>query len=255
MGSVGAARAMPNICLQMLLRGANTVGYTPYPTKVTTAFVAEATDVGIDIFRIFDALNNIEQMRPAIDAVRETGTAVAEVAMSYTGDLRTRPKSCTRSTTICGWPSRSSMPARTFLRSRTWPGCCARRRPPLWCRRCAGVRPAGARAHPRHPGGQLATYLAAWQAGPVPSTAPAPRCPARPVSLRCRRSSPLPRTPNMIPAWTWARCAISNRTGRPCARYAPFESVYRPHRACTPTRSPAVSCPTCASRRSRARAG
>ncbi|MGC5247908.1 pyruvate carboxylase [Gordonia sp. DT219] len=79
--------AMPNICLQMLLRGANTVGYTPYPTRVTTAFVAEATDVGIDIFRIFDALNNIEQMRPAIDAVRDTGTAVAEVAMSYTGDL------------------------------------------------------------------------------------------------------------------------------------------------------------------------
>ncbi|WP_288337690.1 pyruvate carboxylase [uncultured Gordonia sp.] len=79
--------AMPNICLQMLLRGANTVGYTPYPTKVTTAFVAEATATGVDIFRIFDALNNIEQMRPAIDAVRETGTAVAEVAMSYTGDL------------------------------------------------------------------------------------------------------------------------------------------------------------------------
>lgn len=79
--------AIPNICLQMLLRGANTVGYTPYPTKVTSAFVAEATDVGIDIFRIFDALNNIEQMRPAIDAVRETGHAVAEVAMSYTGDI------------------------------------------------------------------------------------------------------------------------------------------------------------------------
>ncbi|MFT4126627.1 MAG: pyruvate carboxylase [Gordonia sp. (in: high G+C Gram-positive bacteria)] len=79
--------AMPNVCLQMLLRGANTVGYTPYPTKVTTAFVAEATDVGIDIFRIFDALNNIEQMRPAIDAVRETGSAIAEVAISYTGDV------------------------------------------------------------------------------------------------------------------------------------------------------------------------
>ena len=78
---------IPNICLQMLLRGANTVGYTPYPQKVTTAFVAEATDVGIDIFRIFDALNNIEQMRPAIDAVLETDRAVAEVAMSYTGDL------------------------------------------------------------------------------------------------------------------------------------------------------------------------
>ena len=60
---------MPGLCLQMLLRGRNTVGYTPYPTKVTTSFVAEAADVGIDIFRIFDALNDVEQMRPAIEAV------------------------------------------------------------------------------------------------------------------------------------------------------------------------------------------
>ena len=52
---------MPGLCLQMLLRGRNTVGYTPYPTKVTTAFVAEAAEVGIDIFRIFDALNDVER--------------------------------------------------------------------------------------------------------------------------------------------------------------------------------------------------
>jgi len=78
---------VPNICLQMLLRGRNTVGYTPYPESVTHAFVDEATAVGVDIYRIFDALNNVESMRPAIDAVRETGTAIAEVAMSYTGDL------------------------------------------------------------------------------------------------------------------------------------------------------------------------
>ncbi|WP_284743726.1 pyruvate carboxylase [Amycolatopsis sp. RTGN1] len=79
--------AVPNICLQMLLRGRNTVGYTPYPTEVTTAFVEEATKTGIDIFRIFDALNDVEQMRPAIEAVRETGSAVAEVALCYTSDL------------------------------------------------------------------------------------------------------------------------------------------------------------------------
>ena len=79
--------AVPNVCLQMLLRGRNTVGYTPYPTEVTDAFVAEATATGIDVFRIFDALNDVEQMRPAIDAVRATGTAVAEVALCYTGDL------------------------------------------------------------------------------------------------------------------------------------------------------------------------
>ncbi len=78
---------VPNICLQMLLRGRNTVGYTPYPTEVTDAFVQEAAATGIDIFRIFDALNDIGQMRPAIDAVRGTGTAIAEVALCYTADL------------------------------------------------------------------------------------------------------------------------------------------------------------------------
>ncbi len=79
--------AMPNVALQMLLRGRNTVGYTPYPTKVTDAFVREAAATGVDIFRVFDALNDVDQMRPAVDAVLETGTAVAEVALCYTGDL------------------------------------------------------------------------------------------------------------------------------------------------------------------------
>ena len=79
--------AMPNLNLQMLLRGRNTVGYTPYPTAVTTAFVQEAARTGVDIFRVFDALNDVEQMRPAIDAVLETGQAVAEVALCYSGDM------------------------------------------------------------------------------------------------------------------------------------------------------------------------
>ncbi|MDQ4500781.1 pyruvate carboxylase [Sinomonas sp. ASV322] len=80
-------KAIPNVCLQMLLRGRNTVGYTPYPEEVTDAFVKEAAETGIDIFRIFDALNDVNQMAPAIRAVRATGTAVAEVALCYTGDL------------------------------------------------------------------------------------------------------------------------------------------------------------------------
>lgn len=79
--------AMPNIPIQMLLRGQNTVGYTPYPAQVARAFVREAAATGVDVFRIFDALNDVNQMRVAIDAVRETGTAVAEVALCYTGDL------------------------------------------------------------------------------------------------------------------------------------------------------------------------
>ncbi|GAA1050839.1 pyruvate carboxylase [Arthrobacter russicus] len=79
--------ALPNICLQMLLRGRNTVGYTPYPEEMTEAFVQEAAASGIDIFRIFDALNDVNQMAPAIKAVRATGTAVAEVALCYTSDM------------------------------------------------------------------------------------------------------------------------------------------------------------------------
>ena len=79
--------AVPNVALQMLLRGRNTVGYTPYPTEVTDAFVREAAKTGVDIFRIFDALNDVGQMRPAIDSVLETGHSLAEVAVCYTGDL------------------------------------------------------------------------------------------------------------------------------------------------------------------------
>ncbi|WKD59750.1 pyruvate carboxylase [Corynebacterium caspium] len=80
-------QAMPNINIQMLLRGRNTVGYTPYPNTVCKAFVQEAARSGIDIFRIFDALNDVSQMRPAIEAVLETNTTIAEVAMAYSGNL------------------------------------------------------------------------------------------------------------------------------------------------------------------------
>ena len=79
--------AVPNITLQMLLRGRNTVGYTPYPEAVTDAFVVEAQATGVDIFRIFDALNDVSNMRPAIDAVLATEKAVAEVGLCYSGNL------------------------------------------------------------------------------------------------------------------------------------------------------------------------
>jgi pyruvate carboxylase len=78
--------AVPNLCLQMLLRGRNTVGYTPYPDKVANAFVHEAATTGVDIFRVFDAFNDVEQMRPAIEAVLETGK-IAEGTLCYSGDL------------------------------------------------------------------------------------------------------------------------------------------------------------------------
>ncbi|HYC76927.1 MAG TPA: pyruvate carboxylase, partial [Planctomycetota bacterium] len=78
--------AIPNICFQMLLRGSNGVGYSAYPDNVVRAFVEEAATSGVDIFRIFDALNWTEQMQTAIDAVRGQGK-VAECAVCYTGDL------------------------------------------------------------------------------------------------------------------------------------------------------------------------
>ena len=77
---------LPNVCLQMLLRGQNAVGYTRYPPDVVRSFVDEAHESGIDIFRIFDANNDVDHIRPAIEATLEAG-AVAEGAVCYTGDL------------------------------------------------------------------------------------------------------------------------------------------------------------------------
>lgn len=158
--------AIPNICLQMLLRGANTVGYTPYPTAVTSAFVAEATDVGIDIFRVFDALNNIEAMRPAIDAVRETGTAVAEVAMSYTGDLADPSEDLYTLDYYLRLAEQIVDAGAHVLAIKDMAGLL---RAPAATKLVTALRsefdlPIHVHTHDT-PGGQLATYLAAWEAG------------------------------------------------------------------------------------------
>lgn len=77
---------VPNILTQMLLRGANGVGYTNYPDNVVRDFVDRAAQSGMDVFRIFDCLNWIENMRVAIDAVLRSGK-LAEGAICYTGDI------------------------------------------------------------------------------------------------------------------------------------------------------------------------
>jgi len=79
-------RIVPNICFQMLLRGSNAVGYASYADNVIREFVIEAHRQGIDIFRVFDSLNSIENMRLSLEAVLETG-AVCEAAICYTGDI------------------------------------------------------------------------------------------------------------------------------------------------------------------------
>ena len=77
--------AMPNLMTQMLLRGANGVGYTNYPDNVVQEFVRQASQ-NIDVFRVFDSLNWVENMRVAMDAVVENGK-ICEGAICYTGDI------------------------------------------------------------------------------------------------------------------------------------------------------------------------
>jgi pyruvate carboxylase len=79
-------KRVPNICFQMLLRGSNAVGYSNYPPNVVKGFIRHAADAGMDIFRIFDSLNDLPNMAAAMEAVRGT-RAVCEGTVCYTGDI------------------------------------------------------------------------------------------------------------------------------------------------------------------------
>ncbi|MCZ4282131.1 pyruvate carboxylase [Kiloniella laminariae] len=78
--------AMPNLLTQMLLRASNGVGYTNYPDNVVQYFVKQSADAGMDLFRVFDSLNWVENMRVAMDAVGDSGK-ICEAAICYTGDI------------------------------------------------------------------------------------------------------------------------------------------------------------------------
>ncbi len=78
--------AIPNICFQMLLRGSNAVGYSNYPDNVVAGFVRHSAAAGMDIFRIFDSLNYLPNLRSAMAAVQET-KGICEAAICYTGDI------------------------------------------------------------------------------------------------------------------------------------------------------------------------
>ncbi|MFF2553992.1 biotin/lipoyl-containing protein, partial [Nocardia sp. NPDC058058] len=128
--------------------------------------VSEATATGIDIFRIFDALNNVDQMRPAIDAVCETGTAVAEVALSYTGDLSNPNEDLYTLDYYLELAEQIVHAGAHVLAIKDMAGLL---RPPAAHTLVSALRrefdlPVHVHTHDT-PGGQLATYLAAWQAG------------------------------------------------------------------------------------------
>ena len=86
-------KAMPNILLQMLIRGSNGVGYTAYPDNLIQRFVEESWKSGIDIFRVFDSLNWMKSIAPCIEYVRNKTGGLAEGSLCYTGDILDRSKS------------------------------------------------------------------------------------------------------------------------------------------------------------------
>ena len=248
--------AVPNICLQMLLRGRNTVGYTPYPTEVTDAFVAEAAATGIDIFRIFDALNDVEQMRPAIDAVRATGTTVAEVALCYTGDLsdpaeklytldyylRLAERIVDAGAHVLAIKDMAGLLRAPAART---PGHRAARASSTCRCTCTPTTPPAASSPPSSPRSTPASTRSTRRRAAMAGTTSQPSLSALVAATdhsdARHRPRPARRSCDLEPYWEAVR-----------RLYAPFESgLPHPPAASTATRSPAASSPTCASRRSR----
>ncbi len=115
----------PNILTQMLLRGSNGVGYTNYPDNVVKFFVAEAAKGGVDIFRVFDCLNWVENMRVSLDAVIDSGK-VAEGVVCYTGDLLDPDRAKYDLKYYVALARNSKRPVPMCWASRTWRACCVR---------------------------------------------------------------------------------------------------------------------------------
>ena len=78
---------IPNICFQMLLRGANGVGYSNYPDNVIRGFIKHSAESGMDIFRVFDSLNYLPNLKVAMDSIRKNTNSVCEATICYTGDI------------------------------------------------------------------------------------------------------------------------------------------------------------------------
>ena len=78
---------IPNICFQMLLRGANGVGYSNYPDNVIRGFIKHSAESGMDIFRVFDSLNYLPNLKVAMDSIRKDTNSVCEATICYTGDI------------------------------------------------------------------------------------------------------------------------------------------------------------------------
>ncbi len=261
-GPVGAAgRAARGACRTSACRcccaAATPSATPPYPTEVDRRVRARGRR---HRHRHLPDLRRAQRRRP--DAPGDRGGARDRHggrrgrALLHRRPVRPGARSSTRSTTTCGWPSRSSRPARTCWRSRTWPACCAPpRRAHAGHRAARAVRPAGAPAHPRHrrrPARHAArrdrrrastrsTRAGASMAG---TTSPA-------VAVGAGRRHRPHRPRHRAVAASGLRPGALLGGGAPGLRAVRVRACLRRPAASTTTRSPAASCPTCASRPSR----
>jgi pyruvate carboxylase len=84
--------AIPNTLFQMLIRGANAVGYTAYPDNLVEKFIEKSWEYGIDVFRVFDSLNWLDGMKVSINAINERTNGIAEACICYSGDFLNNEK-------------------------------------------------------------------------------------------------------------------------------------------------------------------
>ena len=177
--------AMPNLCLQMLLRGRNTVGYTPYPTQVTDAFVAEAASTGStssgSSTRSTTSSRCGRRSRPSGPPAPPSPRSPSATPAT----CPTRGSGSTRWTTTSAWPSGSSARAPTCWPSRTWPACCAHPPRARWSRPCASGSTCRSTCTPTtRPAGSWRPCWPPSTPGSTRSTRRARRCRARPASRR-----------------------------------------------------------------------
>ena len=245
--------AVPNVCLQMLLRGSNLLAYSRFEPAVVRAFVAEAVASGIDVIRIFDALNDIEGMRPAIEAALET-PALIEGAVCYTGDLGDAGE---RLYTLDYYLLRAQELVAAGVHVLAIKDMAGLLRAPAAHTLISALRerfdvPVHLHTHDTA-GGSLATYLAAVQAGvdaidgaaaPFAGVTSQPSLSAIIATLATTERAPavsLDAALALEPYW--------RRSGRFIRRMSP--GCRRRPAASTATRSRAGSCRTCAIRRRR----
>ncbi len=251
--------AMPNILFQMLLRGRNAVGYTHYPTASPTRSSARRRATG---HRHLPHLRRAQRRvpdAPAIEAVLETGTAVAEVAICYTGDMLDPGEKLYTLDYYLRLAEQIVDAGAHVLAIKDMAGLLrAAGRGTGWSRRCASGSTCRCTSTPTTPpAASSAPCSPRSTPASTPSTPPARRWRARRASRRCRPSSRRPTTPTARPGSTSSTSSTLEPYWEAVRQlYAPFESgLPPPPAACTTTRSPAASSRTCASRRSRSASG